>query len=120
MVCFINPPVGFSDSVGPLPDGAELVRPDAERFDHVVFFSKSQDLVKERLESIRQRISPKGILWLGWLDEPTSTDLDFNRIQMIGLSQGMVDNKVGPLDRHWNGIRFVVRPQNRSTWPDRP
>jgi hypothetical protein len=116
-VCFINPPVGFTEAVSPLPDGATLVRPDADSFDFAVLFSKSTGLLEERFESVRSRLSPRGSLWLGWLDDPASSDLDLNKIQAAGLSAGMVDNQLGELDSQWNGMRFVVRSQNRSSWP---
>jgi len=117
-VCFINPPVGFSEASTPLPDGAKLVRPDSDAYDFAVLFSKSLALLNERFESVRIRLAPRGSLWLGWLDDPGLTDLDFNKIQAVGLSAGMVDNKIGELSKHWNGMRFVVRSQNRSSWPD--
>ncbi len=117
-VCFINPPVGFTHRLGDLADGAVLVRPDAERFDLVVLFAKSSAIIDERLEWVRSRLDPRGTLWLGWPDDRAATDLSFNRVQAIGLAAGMVDNKIAELDERWNGIRFVVRVQNRPGWPN--
>ncbi|MBT8200132.1 MAG: DUF3052 family protein [Acidimicrobiia bacterium] len=118
-VCLINPPVSFAEKLGTFPDGAELVRPDAEAFDIAVCFAKTLDLLTERFEVIRQRITPRGSLWLAWPSASRDTDISFNRVQALGLTAGMVDNQVAWLDDGWRGLRFVVRTQNREAWPER-
>jgi hypothetical protein len=30
----------------------------------------------------------------------------------------MVDNKVIAVDETWSGLRFVVRKENRESWPE--
>ena len=117
-MCLIDPPVGLVDRLDQLPDGAHLVRPDSAAFDVAILFSRSRDLLTERLDPVRRRLSSRGTLWLAWLHDPDASDLDFNKVQAAGLSIGMVDNKRAELDERWNGLRFVVRPQNRSSWPD--
>lgn len=115
----INPPVSFAENLGPFPDGAELVRPDAGEFEIAVCFVKTLDLMAERFESMRVRVAPRGSIWLGWPLSAAETDITFNKVQAMGLTAGMVDNKATRLDPAWNGLRFVVRPQNRPTWPNR-
>jgi hypothetical protein len=41
------------------------------------------------------------------------TDLDENRIRAVGLSAGLVDNKVCAIDATWSGLRFVIRLRDR-------
>ncbi len=42
------------------------------------------------------------------------TDLDENAVREIGLSAGLVDNKVCAIDETWSGLRFVVRVADRK------
>ena len=41
-------------------------------------------------------------------------DLAFNAVQGIGLSAGLVDNKICAVDEVWSGLRFVYRLGDRS------
>ena len=53
---------------------------------------------------------------LGGLAEARSgvpTDLDENLVREIGLSEGLVDNKVCAIDATWSGLRFVWRVRDR-------
>ncbi len=45
------------------------------------------------------------------------TSLTFDVVQRHGLDVGLVDNKVCAIDDDWSGLRFVVRVEDRPTWP---
>ena len=45
------------------------------------------------------------------------TDLSENTMRELFLPTGMVDNKVCAIDEIWSALRFVVRKENRASWP---
>jgi hypothetical protein len=42
-----------------------------------------------------------------------ATDLDFDRVQGIGLALGLVDNKSASITEAFQGLQFVYRVRDR-------
>jgi hypothetical protein len=61
------------------------------------------------------RLQPAGGLWVAWPKRASGrlTDLTENLIRDVGLSAGLVDNKVCAIDETWSGLRFVYRLADR-------
>jgi hypothetical protein len=125
-----NAPADFERTLGPLPDGAALRAiavgrsPGADRFDVIVCFAPtSQDLERDFAPAAR-RLSPAGGLWIAWPKKSSgvSTDVTEALVREVGLSLGLVDNKVCAIDEVWSGLRFVVRlaDRPRSDRPSKP
>ena len=56
-------------------------------------------------------LADRGGLWVAWPKKASSipNDLDFDTVQRLGLSLGLVDNKTCRIDDDWQAVRFVRR-----------
>jgi hypothetical protein len=60
-------------------------------------------------------MGPADGLWVAWPKKAAKldTDLDFDAVQEIGLTNGLVDNKSASIDETWQALRFVYRKTDR-------
>jgi hypothetical protein len=109
----LNGPDGFPQMLEPLPDGVQFVTED-QHLDVIVLFAASSADLKP-FGRLVTRLEPSGGLWVAWPKKSSGvpTDLSFETVQRVGLSNGLVDNKVCAIDEVWTGLRFVHRLENR-------
>lgn len=118
-VAFVSEPPGFRDLLQPMPPGVEVRERARGPLDVVVLFAtKRSDLVR-RFGALARAIDPAGGMWVAWPKKTSSieSDLSFEVVQTIGLDTGLVDNKSAAIDADWQGLRFVVRREDRPAWP---
>jgi hypothetical protein len=101
-------PDGFARTIGVEP----RARGEA---DVLVLFSKSFAALEREFPRLRKSLHQDGGLWVAWPKKSSgvATDLDENKVRDLGLSHGLVDNKVCAIDETWSGLRFVVRLKDR-------
>jgi len=101
-------PEGFAAGIGVVP----RVRGEA---DVIVLFVRSQKELAREFPRLRKSLHRAGGLWVAWPKKASgvATDLTENAIRDLGLSHGLVDNKVCAIDETWSGLRFVVRLKDR-------
>jgi len=110
---FFDPPDDFGETLGALPGGLMHVSRGALDF-AIVFVRRRIDLEK-RFSSVRDRLEPSGMVWVGWPKKSAraTTDLTENVVREIGLDAGLVDVKVCAIDDTWSGLKFVRRVRDR-------
>jgi hypothetical protein len=83
--------------------------------DVVVYFTTSRAELERRFASLKRTMKPADGLWVAWPKKAAKieTDLDFDTVQRIGLSAGLVDNKSAAIDDRWQAVRFVYRLEDR-------
>ena len=115
-VTYVQAPPGFDDTIGPLPDGAEVKRQARGPLDVIVLFSTRAGDLRARFRKLKGALDPAGGLWVAYPKKSSSipTDLTFELAQEIGLDEGLVDNKSCAIDDDWSGVRFVYRLKDRS------
>ena len=116
-VALVGAPAGFERALRGLPAGVELstsLRGTAARDVIVLFTSRRADL-ERRFAALAARLEPNGGLWIAWPKKASgvATDLGDGVVRAVGLSGGLVDNKVCAVDDTWSGLRFVVRRADR-------
>lgn len=118
-VGLIGAPDAFEQALAPLPYGVTLVTRAQGRFAVIVFFTHRRAELQRRFVKIARKMAADGGLWVGWPKKASKvpTDLAFDVVQEIGLSAGLVDNKICAIDDTYSGLRFVVRLENRDHWP---
>jgi hypothetical protein len=81
----------------------------------VVLFTTSREELARRFEVLKRTLAPADGLWIAWPKKtaPIETDLDFDKVQRIGLEAGLVDNKSAAIDQSWQAVRFVYRRADR-------
>jgi hypothetical protein len=106
-VALMAAPPGFADQF----EGALLGTRLRGSFDVVIQFAHSRARIERRLDTLIAALEPRGGLWLAWPKRSSGvrTDLDERTVREIGLSSGLVDNKVCAIDETWSALRFVRR-----------
>jgi hypothetical protein len=81
----------------------------------VVFLTTSREELERRFDGLKATLAPADGLWIAWPKKAAriDTDLDFEAVQSIGLSHGLVDNKSAAVDERWQALRFVYRLSDR-------
>jgi hypothetical protein len=101
-----------------LPAGVEAHRRAGRSpYDVILLFAMERKVLDKRLDPARSRLAPAGGLWVAWPKRSSGvpTDLDGNIVQSMGLSAGLVDNKVCSINATWSGLRFVIRLRDRTS-----
>jgi hypothetical protein len=110
----VSSPNGFCERLE-LPAGVVLRRQARGRLDVVVFFVTRRAELARRFPTLQRRLEPDGGLWIAWPKRASgvATDLSENPVREVGLTNGLVDNKVAAIDDIWSGLRFVWRVRDR-------
>jgi hypothetical protein len=111
----VRAPAGFEKELSPLPDGVRLRTQARGAQDVVLFFATRHAELERRFDGLARAVAPAGGLWIAWPKRTAAvaTDLREGIVREIGLSHGLVDNKVCAVDDTWSGLRFVYRLSDR-------
>ena len=114
---FVNPPKGFQEELGGLPDAVEISETLRKPLDLILLFTDSQRELKKQFPKLAQKLASNGMLWVSWPKKASglTTDLSENTIRDIGLAAGLVDVKVCAVNDIWSGLKFVYRLKDRDT-----
>ena len=116
-VALVRAPDGFAHTLDPLPDGTRLRTQARATQDVVLFFATRLAELERRFDSLAHAIAPNGGLWIAWPKRTSNvaTDLRESVVREVGLTHGLVDNKVCAVDDTWSGLRFVYRVKDRPS-----
>jgi hypothetical protein len=108
-------PPGFDRTLGELPENVVLRRRARGPLDVIVSFCSSRAELERRLPALKAGLDPAGGLWIAWPKRKSgvTTDLGEDTVRQLGLSAGLVDNKVCAIDDVWSGLRLVYRVGDR-------
>jgi hypothetical protein len=114
-VAFPGAPEGFEATLGPLPDGVTVRARARGPLDVIVFFAVRRAELERRFAGLMGAIERDGGLWIAWPKRSSgvATNLTEDAVREIGLSNGLVDNKVCAIDDTWSGLRLVYRLADR-------
>lgn len=115
VVGLLAAPPGMEELLAPLPDAVTIRRSARGRLDVVVLFADRRAALQARFGLAVEALDTDGGLWVAWPKKSSGvpTDLDFDRVQRLGLDSGLVDNKVCAIDEVWSGLRLVIRRELR-------
>jgi len=120
-LALIGAPDGFDSTLGDLPDGVLARRRlGGEPFDVIVAFFLRRSLLARRLPGLAAALDPAGGLWIAWPKRASGVETDVTEdvVRTLGLTTGLVDNKICAIDQVWSGLRLVYRLRDRLR--DRP
>ncbi len=116
-VSVINPPSNYWRLLGRLPADVELLKKSSKpRLDFVHVFATDATSLKRQLKTVRNKIVPKGMIWVSWPKKVSRvpTDLDGNVIRDLAFQNRLVDVKVCAVDETWSGLKLVIRVKDRA------
>ena len=114
----LEAPDSFAGTLGRLPADVTVHR-DLAPSDIFIVFGQWADDLDEAFHDAAAQLPPDGAIWVAWPKRSSGveTDVTEDTLRDLFLPSGMVDNKVCAIDDTWSGLRFVVRKENRATWP---
>ncbi len=114
-VALVNAPKNFRSELGDLPDDVKFLKTSSSSLDLVLFFVLSERILARDFLKLAQRLTANGMIWIAWPKKSSGvpTDLNFDRVQRIGLNAGLVDVKICAVDDTWSGLKFVYRLKDR-------
>lgn len=110
VVALVNPPEGFEELLGDLPEDVVLHHDACAPADLTLWFTRSRKELESRIEGLAAS-AEKGGLWIIWPKKSSvvATDLSQNVVREVGLGAALVDFKVCSVDETWSGLRFTRR-----------
>jgi hypothetical protein len=116
-LALIGAPADFARILGDLPAGVTVLQRATKSLDVIVAFCVRRVELQRRLARLKSALQPAGGLWIAWPKRASGvpTELTEGTIRELGLSAGLVDNKVCAIDATWSGLRFVIRVRDRPT-----
>jgi hypothetical protein len=113
----LGAPDDFGETLGELPEDVTVDSKLTGKspYDLVVFFTKKRSELEKRFGVIAKRLSPAGMLWIGWPKKASgvATDVTEAVVRETGLATGLVDVKICAIDHTWSGLKFVIRVKDR-------
>ena len=111
-VLAVDAPKTFRELLEPWPDRAIFETRAKRTYDVIIGFHRSIEDYEQKFRSLIDLLEDRGGLWVSWPKKTSkfySPGLTENAIRDIGLTTGLVDNKVCAIDEDWSGLRFVRR-----------
>lgn len=117
-VGILNMPNYYELELGDLPPDVEVHRSDLPA-DIFLIFADRADEAERGFQRAVTYLPADGAIWFLWPKSSSGVDTDLTEqtLRDLFLPTGMVDNKVVAVDDTWSGLRFVVRKENRASWP---
>ena len=110
-VCYVNPPEGFAELVGELPDGVKVLTRLEGPMDLIVCFVTERRIFEQRLAALRKALAPDAMLWIAWPKRASKvpTTMTEDVVRDVALATDLVDTKVCAIDDTGSGLRLVIR-----------
>ncbi len=114
-VLLLNTSEGYSEVLGPLPDGVDLRRALRGELDFIHAFFETRAAYEQRLPKLKACLAKDGMLWISWRKggPKSGTDMNENVVRDAALALGLVDVKVAAIDAVWSGLKLVYRSKDR-------
>jgi hypothetical protein len=110
VVGLLSAPPDFGETLGDLPEGAQLRERAIGECNLFLWFVRSR---AELGEGVRQMVglAEHGPVWIAWPKKASrmATDLTQQQVREVGLDAGLVDYKICAIDRTWSGLLFTRR-----------
>jgi hypothetical protein len=111
----IDPPPGYWELLGPLPEGFDLRPLASGGLDWVHLFVTAREALADAIVDARARIRPSGAIWVSWPKRGSKLPTDINEdvIRDMALAANLVDVKVCAVDATWSGLKLVIPVKDR-------
>lgn len=110
VVALVDPPPGFEETVGEIPEGARLVEDPDHPADLTIWFVRSLAALEAGVGSLDVRVE-RGPVWIAWPKKASGVESDVTQpaVREAGLGTGLVDYKICAIDETWSALLFTRR-----------
>ncbi len=108
-ITIINPPEGFEDQLGDLPDSVRVENFLEEvEFDMIQFFTQQKEDLEQQFDYLMNCLNLQGALWVAWPQKGSKikSDLDEVLVRDVGEKAGLVAKTACNLDKDWCAVKF--------------
>ena len=116
IVGLVDAPPGFEQTLGKLPERAEVRRGFDGRPEIILLFTKERARLESGVAELSEVMPDGGRLWLAWPKKASGviTDVSESVVREVGLAAGLVDYKICAIDATWSGLLFARRKAGQS------
>ena len=109
-VHLIGAPEGFLETLGDVPEGADVREASRGRADLRIWFVRTLAELENGIDAAA-RNSQNAPLWIAWPKKLSRlvSDLKEQSVREAGLRAGLVDYKICSMDETWSGLLFSIR-----------
>ena len=113
-IALVNAPENFRQELG-LSEKVSVATRLVKPLDLILLFSDAEKSLKKDFGGLAAKLKSNGMLWVAWPKKSSGvpTDLSFDKVQRVGLEQGLVDVKICAVNDVWSGLKFVYRLKDR-------
>ena len=110
VVRLLGAPKEFRQTLGALPEGAELTADFHLEANPTLWFIRSRAELERGIDGVVGRVG-NGSVWMIWPKKSSgvASDLSEREVREAGLASGLVDYKVCAVDATWSGLLFTRR-----------
>lgn len=103
-------PQGFTESLGSLPDGLQLISDGHKAGDMLIWFVRNPQELSSGITAIAQREDVR-FLWIAWPKKGSALHAGLTQpaVRQAGLLNGWVDYKICSIDADWSALLFSRR-----------
>jgi hypothetical protein len=113
-IILLNPPLAYPISHTIIPSSIFEEKLEGQ-FDFIHFFAQDKLDLERIFPKLKQSLKKDGALWISWKKGSRMPgSLNENKVQELGLQNGLVDVKVISVDDVWSGLKFVFRTKDRD------
>jgi hypothetical protein len=107
-VLFVNPPEGYFELLGPLPEGVTVLEKAGEPVDLIQVFVKNRAELEEQLPRLKGLVKPGGLLWVTYYKGTAKVKTDIHRdtINAYAHTLGLEGIAMISVDEDWSALRL--------------
>ncbi len=109
-VLFIHPPENQDELLGEMPTKITIVEDADPPVDFILAFIADRRELEKHLGELKQRLKPKGLLWIAYHKGTSKVKTDINRDTINGYAHtlGMEGIAMISLDDDWSALRIRI------------
>jgi hypothetical protein len=107
-VLFVNPPEGYPELIGPLPEGVTVLADAGAPVDLIQVFVKNRAELEEQLPRLKGLLKPGGLLWVTYYKGTARVKTDIHRdtINAYAHTLGLEGIAMISVDEDWSALRL--------------
>lgn len=109
-VLLVNPPPGYVERMGELPEGARVAAESDAPVDVIQVFAANRAALEAQLARLKTLLKPGGILWVSYYKGTAKVKTDIHRdsVNAYAHTLGLEGVAIIAIDEDWSALRLKV------------